>query len=143
MPTDVEGDKWISLVNFWRSDEGKKRSKIGKESHAKAKVKPISTTGTKSHARVREELAKINMDDDPVSKVLGKDQYGRVRSLGLGVKPSDVAEPSGPSYHKGLNMSTKDEAVVFANWKVNTKAKKAHQKPGDDYMKIEEEATIS
>ncbi|CAH9123276.1 unnamed protein product, partial [Cuscuta epithymum] len=55
-PEDVEKDQWISLVNFWRSDEGQKRSKSSKESHKKAKVKPISTTGTKSHARVREEM---------------------------------------------------------------------------------------
>ncbi|KMT09389.1 hypothetical protein BVRB_6g128710 isoform A [Beta vulgaris subsp. vulgaris] len=55
-PTDVDNNQWISLVNFWRSDEGQKRSKRGKESLAKAKAKPISTTGTKSHARVREEL---------------------------------------------------------------------------------------
>ncbi|KAL2903479.1 GTP 3' 8-cyclase [Bienertia sinuspersici] len=33
-----------------------KRSKRGKESLMNVKVKPISTTGTKSHARVREEL---------------------------------------------------------------------------------------
>ena len=31
----------------------------GKESLAKAKTKPISTTGTKSHACVREELVKF------------------------------------------------------------------------------------
>ncbi|KAL2923516.1 Spermidine/putrescine import ATP-binding protein PotA [Bienertia sinuspersici] len=81
-----------------------------------AKVKLISTIGTKSHARVHEELKKelkksptqtqtylachthdyeaeitnqnksivveqgdkeMNLDDDPISKVLGKDQYGR------------------------------------------------------------------
>ncbi|KAL2895397.1 Tryptophan--tRNA ligase [Bienertia sinuspersici] len=56
-PPDVEKDQWISLVNFWRSEEGK-RSKRGKESPMNAKVKPISTTGTKSHARVREESEK-------------------------------------------------------------------------------------
>ncbi|KAL2896396.1 Uncharacterized protein RDABS01_038180 [Bienertia sinuspersici] len=55
-PSDIENDQWISLVNFWRSEEGKKRSQRGKESLMNAKVKPISTTGTKSHARVREEL---------------------------------------------------------------------------------------
>ncbi|XP_021756035.1 uncharacterized protein LOC110721201 isoform X2 [Chenopodium quinoa] len=42
---DVDYDQW-------------KRSKRSKESHAKAKVKPIHTTGTKSHARVREEMKK-------------------------------------------------------------------------------------
>ncbi|KAL2930694.1 DNA replication and repair protein RecF [Bienertia sinuspersici] len=137
-PSDVEKDQWISLVNFWRSEEGKKRSKRGKESLMNAKVKPISTTGTKSHARVREELKKelkksptrtqtylachthdneaeitnqiksivaeqgdkeMNLDDDPVSKVLGKDQYGRVRGLGLGVKPSNFTEISAPPYY--------------------------------------------
>ncbi|KAL2895398.1 Dihydroorotate dehydrogenase [Bienertia sinuspersici] len=52
-PSDVEKDQWITLVNFWRSEEGK-RSKRGKESPMNAKVKPISTTGTKSHAREKE-----------------------------------------------------------------------------------------
>ncbi|KAL2906146.1 putative ATP-dependent RNA helicase spindle-E [Bienertia sinuspersici] len=176
-PSDVEKDQWISLVNFWRSEEGKKRSKRGKESLMNAKVKPISTTGTKSHARVREELKKelkksptrtqtylachthdneaeitvyfmamhlfwsfklsipnyftndtqnqiksivaeqgdkeMNLDDDPVSKVLGKDQYGRVRGLGLGAKPSNFAEISAPPYCTGLNLSSKDERAVF------------------------------
>ncbi|KAL2931563.1 Pescadillo-like protein [Bienertia sinuspersici] len=93
---DVLYDQWVSLVNFWRSEEGKKRSKHSKESHTKAIVKPIHTTSTKSHARVREELNQIkkiateqgekeNLDDDLVSQVLGKDQFGRVRSLGLDV----------------------------------------------------------
>ncbi|KAL2896395.1 hypothetical protein RDABS01_038179, partial [Bienertia sinuspersici] len=124
-PSDVENDQWISLVNFWRSEEGKKRSQRGKESLMNAKVKPISTTGTKSHARVREELNQIksivaeqgdkemNLDDDPVSKVLGKDQYGRVRGLGLGAKPSNFAEISAPPYCTGLNLSSKDERAVF------------------------------
>ncbi|KAL2897154.1 hypothetical protein RDABS01_038937, partial [Bienertia sinuspersici] len=151
-PSDVENDQWISLVNFWRSEEGKKRSQRGKESLMNAKVKPISTTGTKSHARVREELKKelkksptrtqtylachthdneaeitnqiksivaeqgdkeMNLDDDPVSKVLGKDQYGRVRGLGLGAKPSNFAEISAPPYCTGLNLSSKDERAVF------------------------------
>ncbi|KAL2899198.1 FACT complex subunit POB3 [Bienertia sinuspersici] len=176
-PSDVEKDQWISLVNFWRSEEGKKRSKRGKESLMNAKVKPISTTGTKSHARVREELKKelkksptrtqtylachthdneaeitvcfmamhlfcsfklsipnyfindmqnqiksivaeqgdkeMNLDDDPVSKVLGKDQYGRVRGLGLGAKPSNFVEISAPPYCTGLNLSSKDERAVF------------------------------
>ncbi|KAL2893728.1 FACT complex subunit POB3 [Bienertia sinuspersici] len=130
----------------------KKRSKRGKESLMNAKVKPISTTGTKSHARVREELKKelkksptqtqtylachthdneaeitnqiksivaeqgdkeMNMGDDPVSKVLGKDQYGRVRGLGLGAKPSNFAEISAPPYCTGLNLSSKDERAIF------------------------------
>ncbi|KAK9698406.1 hypothetical protein RND81_08G102000 [Saponaria officinalis] len=43
-PEDVVQDQWISLVNFWRSDEGQ------------AKTKPIHTSGTKSHARIYEEL---------------------------------------------------------------------------------------
>ncbi|KAL2902272.1 hypothetical protein RDABS01_027354 [Bienertia sinuspersici] len=124
-PSDVEKDQWISLVNFWRSEEGKKRSKRGKESLMNAKVKSISTTGTKSHARVREELNQIksiiaeqgdtemNLGDDPVSKVLGKDQYDRVRGLGLGAKPSNFVEISAPPYCTGLNLSSKDERVVF------------------------------
>ncbi|KAL2923580.1 FACT complex subunit POB3 [Bienertia sinuspersici] len=151
-PSDVEKDQWISLVNFWRSEEGKKRSKRGKESLMNAKVKTISTTGTKSHARVREELKKelkksptrtqtylachthdneaeitnqiksivaeqgdkeMNLDDDPVSKVLGNEQYGRVHGLGLGVKPSNFAEISAPPYCTGLNLSSKDERAVF------------------------------
>lgn len=33
--------------------------------------------------------------------------------MGLGVKPSDFVESSGPSRHKGLNMSTKDETLVL------------------------------
>ncbi|KAL2923423.1 Uncharacterized protein RDABS01_014914 [Bienertia sinuspersici] len=140
-PSDVENDQWISLVNFWRSEEGKKRSQRGKESLMNAKVKPISTTGTKSHARVREELKKelkksptriqtylachthdneaeitnqiksvvaeqgdkeMNLDDDPVSKVLG-----------LGAKPLNFAEISAPPYCTGLNLSSKDERAVF------------------------------
>ncbi|KAL2925335.1 Ribonuclease Z [Bienertia sinuspersici] len=124
-PSDVEKDQWISLVSFRRSEEEKKRSKRGKESLINAKVKPISVTGTKSHARVREELNQIksvvaeqgdkemNLDDDPVSKVLGKDQYGRVRGLGLGAKPSNVAKTSAPPYCKSLNLSSRDERVVF------------------------------
>ncbi|KAL2903480.1 Squalene synthase [Bienertia sinuspersici] len=55
----------------------------------------------------------MNLDDDPVSKVLGKDQYGRVRGLGLGVKPSNFAEISAPPYCTGLNLSLKDERAVF------------------------------
>ncbi|KAL2937640.1 DNA-directed RNA polymerase subunit alpha, partial [Bienertia sinuspersici] len=124
-PSDVENDQWINLVNFWRSEEGKKRSQRGKQSLTNAKVKPISTTGTKSHARVREELNQIKSIvadkgikkrtwmNDPVSKVLGKDQYGRVRGLGLGAKPSNFAEISAPPYCTGLNLSSKDERAVF------------------------------
>ncbi|KAL2937453.1 FACT complex subunit POB3, partial [Bienertia sinuspersici] len=147
-PSDVEKDQWISLVNLWRSEEGKR----GKESLMNAKVKPISTTGTKSHARVHEELKKelkksptrtqtylachthdneaeitnqiksivaeqgdkeMNLDDDPISKVLGKDQYDRVRGLGLGAKPSNFAEISAPPYCTGLNLSSKDERAIF------------------------------
>ncbi|KAL2930832.1 hypothetical protein RDABS01_036242, partial [Bienertia sinuspersici] len=151
-PSDVENDQWISLVNFWRSEEGKKRSQRDKESLMNANVKLISTTSTKSQARVHEELKKelkksptltqtylachthdneaeitnqiksivaeqgdkeMNLDDDPVSKVLGKDQYGRVRGLGLGAKLSNFAEISAPPYCTGLNLSSKDERVVF------------------------------
>ncbi|XP_021764422.1 uncharacterized protein LOC110729029 [Chenopodium quinoa] len=135
---DVDYDQW-------------KRSKRSKESHAKAKVKPIHTTGTKSHARVREEMKKNlnkspsrtqvylqchqheseaditnqikkvateqgdqeDLDDDPASKVLGKDQYGRVRGLGLGVKPSDVGESSYPRFCNGLKMSSDNEAAII------------------------------
>ncbi|KAL2897146.1 Actin cytoskeleton-regulatory complex protein END3, partial [Bienertia sinuspersici] len=100
-PSDVENDQWISLVNFWRSEEGKKRSQRGKESLMNAKVKPISTTGTKSHARVHEEL------------VIGKDQYGRVHGLRLGAKPSNFAGMSAPPYCTGLNLSSMDERAVF------------------------------
>ncbi|KAL2942039.1 hypothetical protein RDABS01_030389, partial [Bienertia sinuspersici] len=97
----------------------------GKESLMNAKVTPISTTGTKRHARVREELNQIksivaeqgdkemNLDDDLVLKVLGKDQYGRVRGLGLGAKPSNFAEISAPPYCTSLNLSSKDERAVF------------------------------
>ncbi|KAL2943889.1 E3 ubiquitin-protein ligase SH3RF2 [Bienertia sinuspersici] len=107
---DVDYDQWVSLVNFWRSEEGKRRSNRSKESLEKAKVKPIHTTGTKSHARVRENMNQIknvateqgdqelDLDDDPISKVLGKDKYGRARGLGLGVKPSDVGDPSYPRF---------------------------------------------
>ncbi|KAL2942936.1 Uncharacterized protein RDABS01_031284, partial [Bienertia sinuspersici] len=133
---------------------------VDNKSHDKAKVKPIHTTGTKSHARVREEMSptrtqvyiechqheseaditvcvffpllsidffisitcftlanylivhalknqiknvaaeqgdkEVELDDDPVSKVLGKDQYGGVCGLGLGVKPSNVGDPTYP-----------------------------------------------
>ncbi|KAL2927984.1 hypothetical protein RDABS01_023415, partial [Bienertia sinuspersici] len=149
---DVEYDQWVSLVNFWRSEEGQRRSSRSKESLEKAKVKPIHTTGTKSHARVREEMKKssnksptrtqvylkchqheseaditnqiknvvteqgdqeLDLDDDPVSKVLGKDKYGRVRGLGLGVKPSDIGDPSYPRFCNGLNMSTDNEAAII------------------------------
>ncbi|KAL2925255.1 30S ribosomal protein S3, partial [Bienertia sinuspersici] len=55
----------------------------------------------------------LDLDDDPVSKVLGKDKYGRVRGLGLGVKPSDVGDPSYPRFCNGLNMSTDNEAAVI------------------------------
>ncbi|KAL2926708.1 FACT complex subunit POB3, partial [Bienertia sinuspersici] len=55
----------------------------------------------------------MNLDDDPVLKVLGKDQYDRVRGLGLGAKPSNFAEISAPPYCTGLNLSSKDERAVF------------------------------
>ncbi|KAL2942329.1 L-lactate dehydrogenase B chain [Bienertia sinuspersici] len=55
---DVEYDQWVSLVNFWRSEEGQRRINRSKESLEKAKVKPIHITGTKSHARVHEEMKK-------------------------------------------------------------------------------------
>ncbi|XP_021775083.1 uncharacterized protein LOC110738946 [Chenopodium quinoa] len=122
-----------------------------KESHVKAKVKPIHTTGTKSHARIRKEMKKQlnksptrtqvylqchqhereaditnqikrvateegdqeDLDDDPVSKVLEKDQYGRVRGLGLGVKPSDVGDSSYPRFCNGLKMSSDNEAAII------------------------------
>ncbi|KAL2927789.1 TBC domain-containing protein kinase-like protein [Bienertia sinuspersici] len=51
----------------------------------------------------------MNLDDDPVSKVLGKDQYGHVRGLGLGAKPSNFAEISSPPYCTCLNFPSKDE----------------------------------
>ncbi|XP_074299231.1 uncharacterized protein LOC141630290 [Silene latifolia] len=57
-PQDVKQDQWISLVNFWKSDEGQERSAKSKLSHKKAKTKPVHTSGTKSHARVYEELKK-------------------------------------------------------------------------------------
>ncbi|KAL2923373.1 hypothetical protein RDABS01_014864 [Bienertia sinuspersici] len=147
---DVDYDQWVSLVNFWRSEEGKRRSNRSKESLEKAKVKLIHTTGTKSHARVREEMSsnksptrtqvylkchqheseaditnqiknvateqgdqELDLDDDPVSQVLGKDKHGRVRGLGLGVKPSDLGDPSYPRFCNGLNMSTDNEAAVI------------------------------
>ncbi|KAK9713513.1 hypothetical protein RND81_06G032200 [Saponaria officinalis] len=149
-PEDVVQDQWISLVNFWRSDEGQERSTKSKLSHKKAKTKPIHTSGTKSHARIYEELKKslqrsptrtelylechqhkkeanvternkeivaqqdnleMNLDEDPVAQVLGKDQYGRVRGFGLGVKPSDLSEPSGSGYRNGLNMTTSEETT--------------------------------
>ncbi|XP_074297509.1 uncharacterized protein LOC141628243 [Silene latifolia] len=120
-------------------------------SHKKAKTKPIHTSGTKSHARIYEDLKKSlqrsptrtevylechqhkneanvtdqikeiaaqqehldgNLDDDPVAQVLGKDKYGRVRGLGLGVKPSDLVEASSTlHYSNGLNMSTTEETT--------------------------------
>ncbi|KAL2923438.1 30S ribosomal protein S3, partial [Bienertia sinuspersici] len=122
---DVEYDQWVSLVFFWRSEEGQRRSNRSKESLEKAKVKPIHTTGTKSHARVREEMNQIknvvteqgdqelDLDDDPISKVLGKDKYAHVRGLGLGVKPSDIGDPSYPRFCNGLNMSTDNEAAII------------------------------
>ncbi|KAL2933120.1 hypothetical protein RDABS01_016239, partial [Bienertia sinuspersici] len=132
-PSDVENDQWISLVNFWRSEEGKKRSQRGKESLTNAKKKELkkSPTRTQTHlachthdheAEITNQIKSIvaeqgdkemNLDDDPVSKVLGKDQYGRVCGLGLGVKPSNFAEISAPPYYTGLNFSSKDESAVF------------------------------
>ncbi|XP_074304846.1 uncharacterized protein LOC141639677 [Silene latifolia] len=150
VPEDVVNDQWISIVNFWRSDEGQERSARSRLSHKKAKTKPIHTSSTKSHARVYEDLKKSlqrsptrtevylechqhtneadvtgrikeiaaqqehldgNLDDDPVAQVLGKDKYGRVRGLGLGVKPSDLVEPSPLCCSNGLNMSTTDETT--------------------------------
>ncbi|KAL2921653.1 Transcription factor E [Bienertia sinuspersici] len=55
----------------------------------------------------------LDLDDDPVSQVLGKDKYGRVCGLGLGVKPSDLGDPSYPRFCNGLNMSTDNEAAVI------------------------------
>ncbi|KAH9621491.1 hypothetical protein KSS87_002746, partial [Heliosperma pusillum] len=151
-PEDVVHDQWISLVNFWRSDEGQERSRKSILSHKKAKTKPLHTSGTKIHARVSEDLKKAlqrsptrtelylechqhkkeanitdqikeiaaqqghiegNLNDDPVAQVLGKDQYGRVRGIGLGVKPSDLTEPSDPHYCRGLNMSTNEETTTM------------------------------
>ncbi|KAL2929369.1 hypothetical protein RDABS01_034780 [Bienertia sinuspersici] len=54
---DVDYDQWVSLVNFWRSEEGKRRRNCSKESFEKDKVKPVLTTGTKNHARVHEEMS--------------------------------------------------------------------------------------
>ncbi|XP_074314668.1 uncharacterized protein LOC141649899 [Silene latifolia] len=153
VPQDVVNDQWISIVNFWRSDEGQKRSAKSRLSHKKAKTKPIHTSGTKSHARIYEDLKKSlqrsptrtevylechqhkneanvtdqikeiaaqqehldgNLDDDPVAQVLGKDKYGRVRGLGLGVKPSDLVEASSTlHYSNGLNMSTTEETSMY------------------------------
>ncbi|KAL2894272.1 Porphobilinogen deaminase, partial [Bienertia sinuspersici] len=149
---DVEYDQWVSLVNFKRSEEEQRRSNRSKESLEKAKVKPIHTSGTKSHARVREEMKKssnkiptrtqvylkchqheseeeitnqiknvvteqgdqeLDLVDEPVSKVLGKDKYGRVRGLGLGVKPSDIGDSSYPRFCNGLNMSTDNKAAII------------------------------
>ncbi|KAL2937216.1 Microcin B17-processing protein McbD, partial [Bienertia sinuspersici] len=201
-PSDVEKDQWISLVNFWRSEEGKKRSKRGKESLMNAKVKPISTTGTKSHARVREELKKelkksptrtqtylachthdneaeitvyfmamhlfwsfklsipnyfindtqnqiksivaeqgdkeMNLDDDPVSKVLGKDQYGRVRGLGLGAKPSNFAEISAPPYWwtQRLNKRVKRQDTTIKKLKSKLQSSGSSDFDEDDDFNI-------
>ncbi|KAK9698405.1 hypothetical protein RND81_08G101900 [Saponaria officinalis] len=130
-PEDVVQDQWISLVNFWRSDEGQERSTKSKLSHKKTKTKPIHTSGTKSHARIYEELIlmslyvherikeiiaqqgnlEMNLDEDPVAQVLGKDQYGRVRGFGLGVKTSDLSDPSNSGYRNGLNMSANEETT--------------------------------
>ncbi|KAL2897748.1 adenylate kinase [Bienertia sinuspersici] len=134
-PSDVENDQWISL----------KRSQRGKESLMNARVKPISTTEKgveKESDRTQTYLAcythdneaeitnqiksivaeqgdkEMNLDDDPVSKVLGKDQYCRVRGLGLGAKPSNFARISAPPYCTGLNLSSKDErvfSIIYAN----------------------------
>ncbi|KAL2923547.1 30S ribosomal protein S3 [Bienertia sinuspersici] len=132
--------------------EVERRSNRSKESLEKAKVKLIHSTGSKSHARVREEMKKssnksptrtqvylkchqheseaeitkqiknvvteqgdyeFDIDDDPISKVLGKDKYGRVCGLGLGVKPSDVGNPSYPRFYNCLNMSTDNEPAII------------------------------
>ncbi|KAL2893920.1 Polyribonucleotide 5'-hydroxyl-kinase Clp1 [Bienertia sinuspersici] len=111
---DVLYDQWVSLVNFWRSEEGKKRSKHSKESHSKAIVKPIHTTGTKSHARVREELNQIKKIATDFTSV-GKRSIWPCSWSGLDVKPSDVGEPSIPRSCTNLNMSTEDE-VAFMHY---------------------------
>ncbi|KAK9740581.1 hypothetical protein RND81_03G045800 [Saponaria officinalis] len=89
-PDDVVQDQWISLGNFWRSDEGQDR------------IKEIAA---------EQEQSEMNINDDPVAQVLGKDQYGRVRGFSLGVKPSDLMEPYGGNLTSGLNMSTKEETT--------------------------------
>ncbi|KAL2926436.1 Chaperone protein DnaK, partial [Bienertia sinuspersici] len=55
----------------------------------------------------------LDLDDDPVSKLLGKDIYGRVRGLGLGVKPSDIGDPSYPRFCNALNVSIDNEAAII------------------------------
>ncbi|KAJ3693487.1 hypothetical protein LUZ60_008967 [Juncus effusus] len=49
----IEADQWPFLVEFWGSDQGKKRSEINKA--ARAKQKTYHTMGRKSFARIREE----------------------------------------------------------------------------------------
>ncbi|KAL2931070.1 Spectrin beta chain non-erythrocytic 5 [Bienertia sinuspersici] len=55
----------------------------------------------------------LDLDKDPISKVLGKDIYGHACGLGLGVKPSDVGDRSYPLFLNGLNMSTDNEAAAI------------------------------
>ncbi|KAL2895059.1 Two pore potassium channel a [Bienertia sinuspersici] len=55
----------------------------------------------------------MNFDDDPISKVLGKDQYSHVCGLGLGAKPPNFAEISTLPYCTCLNLSSKDERAVL------------------------------
>ncbi|CAM0911614.1 unnamed protein product [Alopecurus aequalis] len=46
------------LINFWRSEEAKKRSEQGKKNRKRQKV--LHTSGSKSHTRVADEMHKEN-----------------------------------------------------------------------------------
>ncbi|KAL2938008.1 ORC1-type DNA replication protein [Bienertia sinuspersici] len=116
---DVEYDQWVSLVNFWRSEEGQKKSSNKSPTRTQVYLKchqhesEVDITCNQIKNVVTEQGDQELDFDDPISKVLGKDKYGRVRGLGLGVKPSDIGDPSYPRFCNGLNMSTDNEAAII------------------------------
>ncbi|OAY62811.1 hypothetical protein ACMD2_09523 [Ananas comosus] len=56
VPKDVIKDQWVYLVDFWKSNEGKARSI--RNTRNRAMLETTHTAGTKSFARVAEEMRK-------------------------------------------------------------------------------------
>lgn len=58
VPPRVMAQDWQYLVNYWKSEKGKKKAETNKRSRALQKM--THTTGSKSFARVRDELEEEN-----------------------------------------------------------------------------------
>ncbi|XP_020087963.1 uncharacterized protein LOC109709952 isoform X3 [Ananas comosus] len=86
-PPSVNHAQFARLVDYWRSDEAKK--KLKKLMQKESDVTQGSSGGSSMWAA-----------DDAYSKVIGQDRHGRVRGVGFGPTPSMLSDVSSNNSHQ-------------------------------------------